>query len=69
MIPMSNKRLETTNIFVRTSLSRSKLLGTITKELKLILIMFSDTHIKDAIFTPMALHLTAVGVVPGQKRS
>ena len=69
MFPMSNKRLETTNIFVRTSLSRKKYLGTITKELKLILIMFSDTHIKYPIFTPMALHLTGVGVVLGQKRS
>ena len=69
MFPMSNKRLETTNIFVRTSLSRKKLLGTITKELKLILIMFSDTHIKDAIFTPMALHLSGAGVGLGQKRS
>ena len=69
MIPMSNKRVETANIFVRTSLSRKKLLGTITNELKLILIMFSDTHIKDVIFTPMALHLTGVGVVLGQKRS
>ena len=69
MFPMSNKRLETTNIFVRTSLSRKKLLGTITKELKLILIMFSDTHMKNIIITPMALHLTGVGVVLGQKRS
>ena len=62
---MSNKRLETTNIFVRTSL----LLGTITNELKLILIMFSDTHIKDVIFTSMPLDLMGVGVVLGQKRS
>ena len=47
---MSNKRVETANIFVRTSLSRKKILGTIIKELNLILIMFSDTHLKDYIF-------------------
>ena len=69
MIPMSNKRVETANISVRTSLSRKKILGTIIKELNLILIMFSDTHIKDVMITPMALHLTGVGVVLGQKRS
>ena len=69
MIPMSNNRVETANIFGRTSFSRKKILGTIIKELNLILIMFSDTHIKDYIFPPMALPLPGVAVVLAQKGS
>ena len=57
MIPMSNKRVETTNICARRSLSRKKLSGTITNELRLILIMFSDTQVATNTFPPMALHI------------